>query len=243
MKLLPYLLGSTLSVLGAQAATTVLTTTEDTYTQQNSSNTNYSTESTFSFGAPGNNQARSMLFRFDASTIASIPAADILSVTLELTLQDSTGSRRGFVGALVDGNADWTNSGATWNTRNGTNAWTGAAGARSRPGDSETLNSSFALTASDALNDTVISIPLSVSGTSYADFSQLFAEWNDGSNNGLVIYNADVSPLPSGVQSFYSSEATNAAFRPRLVVETVPEPTSAALLGLGGMALILRRRK
>lgn len=225
----------------AGAASISLTAIEDTYTLQSSATTNFSGESTVSFGAAAGGQARSLLLRFDTSSLASIPAADILSVTLNLTLQDSTGRRGGFVGTLVDANADWTNSGATWNTKDGSNAWI-LGGARGGS-DSEILNPVFTILEDDAFNDTLFSIPLDVTGTSYADFSELFAEWNDGINNGLVIYNVPIpAPLAAGVQTFYSSEATNAAFRPQLVIETIPEPSSA-LFGLLGLAAFLRRKR
>ena len=236
-------LGSALALLASlvssPAATISLTATEDTYTLQSQGATNFSGDSTFGFGAAGGGQAQSMLFRFDGSSLAGIPAVDIISVTLNLTVSNVTGFRRGFVGALVDGNADWTNSGATWDTRNGSDAWVGGEGARTGS-DSEVINPEFAVAGTEADGD-VISIPLDVTGTSYGDFSDLFAERNDGSNNGMVIYNFGGLPN-TGVQFFHSSEATNPDFRPQLVVETIPEP-SAVFLGLAGLILSLRRRR
>jgi hypothetical protein len=227
------------SVLSSHGTTVLLPATEDTYTLQSEGATNFSGDPTFGFGAAAGGQAQSMLFRFDASSLAGIPGTDILSVTLNLTVSNVTGFRRGFVGALVDGNADWTNSGATWNTRNGIDAWVGAQGARTGS-DSEVINPEFAVAGTETDGE-VISIPLDVAGTSYGDFSELFAEWNDGSNNGMVIYNFGGLPN-TGVQFFHSSEATNPSFRPQLVVETIPEP-SHFLLGLSGLVLALRRRR
>jgi len=46
-----------------------------------------------------------------------------------------------------------------------------------------------------------------------------------------------------GIQSLHASTATNGIDDISVTLDTVPEPSSAALLGLGGLALILRRRK
>lgn len=46
-----------------------------------------------------------------------------------------------------------------------------------------------------------------------------------------------------GWQSGSSSGANREAFFREVTLETIPEPSSTALLGLGGLALILRRRK
>ena len=50
--------------------------------------------------------------------------------------------------------------------------------------------------------------------------------------------NTEQSAFNSGNASFSGSHAMSAE-----IITTVPEPSSTALLGLGGLALILRRRK
>jgi hypothetical protein len=47
----------------------------------------------------------------------------------------------------------------------------------------------------------------------------------------------------AGDSLFYVHQEDNAGGTSGLIVNPVPEPSSAALLGLGGLALILRRRK
>ena len=59
----------------------------------------------------------------------------------------------------------------------------------------------------------------------------------------LIITSLGISSdFTSTVYQFYSSETSNADYFPRLVVSIVPEPSTFALLGLGAMALIRRRR-
>jgi hypothetical protein len=63
----------------------------------------------------------------------------------------------------------------------------------------------------------------------------------DARVNGTFHTFLDVSPDNTG-QIVLSLDASNPAFN-GLLINAVPEPSSTALLGLGGLALILRRRK
>ncbi|MBK1831722.1 PEP-CTERM sorting domain-containing protein [Verrucomicrobiaceae bacterium R5-34] len=70
-------------------------------------------------------------------------------------------------------------------------------------------------------------------------------------SQGGTVYSTTGLPTYDSTSSFtdivafeFTSAGNNAGiYLDNLVVETVPEPSSAALLGLGGLALILRRRK
>ena len=225
----------------ASAAVTELVAIEDTTTKQESATTNFSTDGTVAFGAPGGGQARSALFRFDASSVASIAQVDIISVQLRLTLQSSSGNREGTVRALNDANADWTNAGASWDLKDGVNAWAGAGGARDAGADAFGVLGQIDLLSSNGDGE-VFLIDLDPSGFDAAvdTWEELFDNWTDGTSNGLVLYNEGAGN--TGEQVFYSSEDATASNRPTLIVTIVPEPGSLALLGLGGLAILRRRR-
>ncbi len=63
--------------------------------------------------------------------------------------------------------------------------------------------------------------------------------WLEISNNGTVVANARSFQITYGSVLGNDAYADNISFS----ITPVPEPSSTALLGLGGLALILRRRK
>jgi len=75
----------------------------------------------------------------------------------------------------------------------------------------------------------------------YVDVTSTLNGWiNDGSTNkGFALFST------SGNVELAAMNNANSSLSPALVdsVSSVPEPSSAALLGLGGVALIFRRRK
>ena len=74
-----------------------------------------------------------------------------------------------------------------------------------------------------------------------AGHTQLYTSGNIGSADGAAAYlngvAAGLQTITYGQGSPSSNQTSGAVFAP------VPEPSSAALIGLGGLALILRRRK
>ena len=84
----------------------------------------------------------------------------------------------------------------------------------------------------------------SFSGVTLSDNQSYIAVFTDGTNPittrfGLVNGNSD-----TGTTAFSAGAPTFAGSHdPAVTVNMTPEPSSTALLGLGGLALILRRRK
>ena len=76
-----------------------------------------------------------------------------------------------------------------------------------------------------------------------AGHTQLYTSGNIGSADGAAAYlngvAAGLQTITYGQGSPSSNQTSGAVFAPA----PVPEPSSAALIGLGGLALILRRRK
>ena len=71
-------------------------------------------------------------------------------------------------------------------------------------------------------------------------------ELQDSNETGLapfVLAGQQLTVDGIGIQSLHAGTLTNGIDNISVDLTTVPEPSSAALLGLGGLALILRRRK
>jgi len=74
------------------------------------------------------------------------------------------------------------------------------------------------------------------------DITALYNAWKAGTatNYGVLLKTGD----GDGVLAFYSSEyTTDTSLRPKLVITPIPEPGSLALLGLGSVVALLRRRR
>jgi hypothetical protein len=75
--------------------------------------------------------------------------------------------------------------------------------------------------------------------TPQAPLTEIYSDGEFGSNAGAAGYEADVA---AGTHT-YSWNHNAVRRNDAIAISVVPEPSSAALLGLGGLALILRRRK
>jgi hypothetical protein len=75
------------------------------------------------------------------------------------------------------------------------------------------------------------------------DVTNLVKEWAAGTytDDGLVIRAA--STHASTYVQFYSKEGAGAGQAPKIVVTYTPEPATMVLLGLGGVGLLVRRRR
>jgi len=85
-------------------------------------------------------------------------------------------------------------------------------------------------------------------GTGGSLLESMAPELTDGSGNGggSRLIRTTTTAFSNDVITFHTDRnlgGGNRASVSGFKIETVPEPSSAALLGLGGIALILRRRK
>lgn len=100
-------------------------TARDTRLEKANPTTNFGTGTTFA--AVGNGAANPVNGLFDWD-LASLPAGStVLSATMTLIVSGLHTSTRLFNAYEMTANSDWTEAGATWNTKDGTNAWAGGA--------------------------------------------------------------------------------------------------------------------
>jgi hypothetical protein len=101
----------------------------DTTLDQNNPTTNLGTDTGLYVGSgAGGNRYRALL-KFDLS---GIPAnAVVSSATLSLYCSGAAGAGTLTIARILSGNSSWTEAGACWNTRDGSNNWAGSAGCSS----------------------------------------------------------------------------------------------------------------
>lgn len=180
-----------------------------------------------------NNGVHRAIIRFDLTSLAGMTVTE--DATLTLTMADSHTVAFSLY-AISDDNAGWlqgsnpaygpANAGdATYENKShpGT-PWVGGAGLAGAGGfDPVAVGTGVSGAYNTAIN---ITLPAS-----------LIQHWIDGPNAGLVILSDELGQ----VTQFRSSDDTDG--RPLLVINAVPEPASAALLGMLGFGLLARRRK
>ncbi len=184
----------------------------DTNLMPSSPNTNYGTNTEWYIYTDGNEPSYISLglAKFDLSTLTG---TTISSATL--TLYQSRGDYTAPIkmSRILAANSGWTESGATWNTINGSTAWAGSAGAR-------TLGTDYSSTL--LYNGTVDTVLGEKSFSLNTDeFTSMVAN-----NNGFVVWGGNLFYN----HQFSSSDNATAVQRPKLTVNyTSAAPTISAL--------------
>lgn len=191
-----------------------------------------------------------ILLQYDVSSIAA--GATITSATLTIrngVYYNLTGSAQAATVELrhiVEGNP-WTEGGATWQTYDGTNAWSqtgvgGVGGGGDLAGTgawvSSTVIDSFTTPAAPA-------VPGEIGAPIDLDITALVQSWVAGTleNNGLSLQMASGFDGNSFLILIPNSESAAVDTTPIITVEyTIPEPTSLGLVGLGALTMLPRRR-
>lgn len=221
--------------------------------QQNEGNTNLLSEAPDeNYGHTGTHQIKNYggagrgLLRYDLSSI-NILGLEISSATLELYMIDhgGGGTQTLSVYEVKAANADWvagTSNGAAqtgsscwnkkwYNTANGD--WAGSAGCSTAGTDYESTAMS-----SRTLGTTV---PAWYEWTISAAGLDVIEDWADGTkaNAGFLLR---AESLRRNFRSNWNGGG-NAQYRPKLTVTYTPEPATMVLLGMGGIGLLIRRRR
>jgi hypothetical protein len=192
---------------------------EDTYANAAYPNTNEGTNATL-IADTRTGQATALL-KFDLS---SIPAGATLdSATLQLWIgsganegENATWTLRRILAA-----SDWTEAGATWNKRDGVNAWAGSAGC-------QTSGTDFSATtmATATFTGSVWDASETFTFTDMAELGLMQAN-----NYGMRLYATSTTPLQQPLMR--SSAYAVAGERPKLVVEYTLPSTGGGMLLLG----------
>lgn len=165
--------------------------------------------------------------KFDLSSLSAYSATDITSATLRLRVVPTTESGFGanptetypVTADFYVVTSTWTETGVTWNTKPTTGS----------------LISSVS-----GIDESGYWLELTITG--------LVQGWKDSSITNYGIAISQPSEVRNGSNeatfaTFASTQYTNPAFGPQLVVEAVPEPSTCLLLGVAGLAGVLFRRR
>jgi len=184
------------------------TTAIDTYVSQVAATTNYGTATTIRF-CDGSANDYSGLLKFDCSSIASGSTCDDATLSFKVWnpgLDDTI-----YVYSILSANSDWTEAGATWNTKDGSNNWAGGNTGCQTSGTDRSASSIGSITfvsASDAYG-TVKSTALTAATVE---------TWFGGSNTNYGIVMHVTSPAFADATVASSGTFEEASFRPKLVV-------------------------
>ena len=184
----------------AQAETTVeLTSTQDTYVNATSKTTNYGADTTFSVEGENTRLKRALLL-FNLSSVPTGASITSAILTLEKVGGDNKSDTIGVYAltrSWVEGNSI-ANSGATWNTYDGTANWTtGGGDFYAIPYASATITG--------------------VNGPKNWDVTNLVQEWVDGTriNYGVMVRRNPEANGNRRIHNFSSREGTSA---PKLII-------------------------
>lgn len=142
------------------------------------------------------------VIEFDLSGLD--PGDTCVAATLTLTTRSNGAGGAHNVSALKAANDGWTELGSTWNTKDGSNAWAGSAGASTSGTDFNATPLGTFTASTTELVDNAIAL----------DCDQVELWFGNAANYGLVLWNT------AGVgDQFFSSDYSNPAYRPQLVIE------------------------
>lgn len=168
-----------------------------------------------------------IIFGFDDTglTSSSVNLAELYFV------QDFASAGTWNIMGIAAGDANWYNLAMTWNDINGATAgdWTGGTLGGSVSGNYGTFSSSVGQEV-----------------TRKVDITNAFKAYLDGTIKGIAFVNLTkgaTATASDNVLTMYSNDTTNAAYRPGLLVDAIPEPSAALLSLFGGLGLLTRRKR
>lgn len=188
----------------------------DTYIDEGAPAANFGGAATLRLALDNAGNNEDILFKFDLSPIEK--GSTIETARLDLWLNSEVGGAgalgTSYITRILDGNAGWTEGGATWNTQDGANAWAGAAGCETRGTDianTDMWSGDIFQGAAPRLN-------------SYTLDTQEFQALIDVGNNGFKIWSGVRAPAVNRDHTFASAADANPARHPLLYVRWI-EPS------------------
>ena len=180
----------------------------DTYVQADAATTNYGSNEWLSCRANGASNGRNALLKFNLSSIPS----DAICTSATLTLNywvTGVSSTHSFY-EILSQNSGWTETGATWNTKDGTNAWAG--------GNTGCWSSGVDRSATAIASRNIPEVTQYQSNPYDFDLTpSLVEEWFGTTNYGIVGCN-DNDWFNT---QFGSSDNSTTIYRPKLVVQYI----------------------
>jgi len=188
---------------------------KDTYVRQGAATTNYGTATGFAVAQSAGADYNGLL-EIDVSSIPT--EAECQSAILRLVLDFTAGAIAATmtIYPILSANGDWTELGATWNTKDGANNWAGGNTGCGTSGTDHSATSigSFTVQAADAAG-AVYNITITAS-----EVQKWFGSSNQ--NYGIVFKSNSTN-----TKAFRSSDNATAGDRPKLTVAyRLPGPTA-----------------
>ena len=186
----------------AGAATFSLPAVADTWIDEGAPTQNFGTDASDDVSSQFRRKQR-MLVEFDLTSVPSCAVVTAASLRLRAETSNQTVSVR--THSVHPLTSAWTETGATWSTRDGSTRWSSAGG--------------------DALAATAVATVLGVPGTLVVwDVTPDVLAFRAGTvpNHGWLVKDADVATPPLTVIGYASRRNATAADRPELLLDLVP---------------------